>query len=334
MSSEMLHRRGSAAILLKALLTSAVLIILPALAIPVASKGNFEGHTDRPLRYHPDGTDFVIENGTEFFNRPLYGTNTAFRVDAGDKPEFSLYLPGRGGNLRLGIKTNAGQKWLFDAEHVLTRYRPGSMLYEIRDQLLGRGRLSLTVLPMGATEGLVLRVDLNGTAAPVELIWAYGGASGERGRRDGDIGTENIPISQYFQLKPEFCRGNSFTIEGNTFTLRSKPATIIGLAPRGARLAIADATRWGSLSDLIASASNSGNNPVELPVVVGRATLHPRELLHLGLQRVAQASDDRGELDTYKAVKNERLGPDGGPAVALPPAYQSQDLPRIFADAE
>jgi len=25
--------------------------------------------------------------GKEFFNRPLYGTNTAFRVDAGDRPE-------------------------------------------------------------------------------------------------------------------------------------------------------------------------------------------------------------------------------------------------------
>ena len=25
-------------------------------------------------------------------------------VDAGDRPEFSLYLPGRGGNLRLGMR--------------------------------------------------------------------------------------------------------------------------------------------------------------------------------------------------------------------------------------
>ena len=59
----------------------------------------------RPLRYTPDGTDFVITNGSEYFNRPLYSGNTAFRVDGGDKPEFSLYLPGRGGNLRPGIRT-------------------------------------------------------------------------------------------------------------------------------------------------------------------------------------------------------------------------------------
>ena len=78
----MLQRRGSPAILLRALFTTGVLIILLVLAIRVASKGNFAGQTDRSLRYRPDGTDFVIENGTEFFNRPLYGTNTAFRVDA------------------------------------------------------------------------------------------------------------------------------------------------------------------------------------------------------------------------------------------------------------
>jgi hypothetical protein len=320
--------------LVKALFTGAILIGLLALTSSVASKGNFTGQTARPLRYRPSGTDFVIENGTEFFNRPLYGTNTAFRIDAGDRPEFSLYLPGRGGNLRLGIKTAAGQKWLFDADNVVTRYRPGSMLYEIRDPMLGGGRLSLAVLAMSATEGLILRVELHGTNAPVELIWAYGGASGERGRRDGDIGTEQVPMSQYFQLKPEFCRGNTFTIEGSTFTLRSKPATIIGLAPKGARLAVADATRWASLGELLASAGN----PAELPLMVGRAALGRGAPLHVGLQRGAQTSDDRGELDTYRAVKNETaaqgVGKAGGPAVELPPAYKTEDLPRVFDAAE
>lgn len=315
---------------MKALFASAILIALLAMTVAVVPKGNFEGRTARPLRYRPASADFVIENGAEFFNRPLYGTNTAFRVDAGDRPEFSLYLPGRGGNLRLGIKTNSGQKWLFDAESVVTRYRPGSMLYEIRDPLLGSGSLSLAVLAMGATEGLVLRVEVQGTTHPVEMVWAYGGASGERGRRDGDIGTESVPISQFFQLKPEFCRGNTFAIEGNTFTLRSKPATIIGLAPPGATLAVADATRWTSLSELL----DSAGKPAELPLIVGRAALRPGKPLHLGLQRVAQISDDRGELDTYKAVKNETAGQSGGPSVELPPAYKTEDLPRVFDDAE
>ena len=32
---------------------------------------NLAGQVARPLRYRPEGEDFVIENGVEFFNRPL-----------------------------------------------------------------------------------------------------------------------------------------------------------------------------------------------------------------------------------------------------------------------
>src|SRR5215218_4644891 len=148
---------ASSAIHVHAARAGLILTVLASLFIPAAAQGNFVGRTARPLRYRPEGTDFRIENGAEFFNRPLYGTNTAFRVDAGDQPEFSLYLPGRGGNLRLGVKAGAGQKWLSDAEQRTTRYRPGAMLYEIRDPLLGGGTLHLTALAMSAAEGLIVR---------------------------------------------------------------------------------------------------------------------------------------------------------------------------------
>src|SRR3954471_7609682 len=98
------------------LILPGLLLVCSALAQPAAEKltPNLESNIDHPLRYRPDGPDFVIENGTEFFNRPLYGGNTAFRVDGGDKPEFVLYLPGRGGNLRFGIRSVTGAKWLQD----------------------------------------------------------------------------------------------------------------------------------------------------------------------------------------------------------------------------
>ena len=188
-----------------------------------------------PLRYWPVGTDFVITNGAEFFNRPLYCLNSAFRVDGGDKPEFSLYLPGRGGNLRFGIKTSAGVKWLNDAQQIVARYRPGSMVYEIRDPLLGDGELDLTVLPLSETKGVIARAELQ-PATPIELVWAFGGANGMKGRRNGDIGCEREPVSKFFQLRPEQCAGNEFSIATNTFVLRSKTATIAGVASAGAEL--------------------------------------------------------------------------------------------------
>jgi hypothetical protein len=199
---------------------------ITALAQPAAQKlfPNLESNIERPLRYRPDGADFVIENGAEFFNRPLYGGNTAFRVDGGDKPEFVLYLPGRGGNLRLAVRSATGAKWLHDAASITTRYRPGSLLYEIRDPLLGPdGVINLTALAYHQTEGLIVRLEANGLAPGLELIWAYGGINGQRGARDGDIGTERVPISQWFQLQPEFAKENTIELTPESFTARVRP---------------------------------------------------------------------------------------------------------------
>ena len=172
--------------------------------------GFFTNNIDRPLRYTPVGTDFVITNGAECFNRPLYGGSSPFRVDAGDRPEFSLYLPGRGGNLRLGIQTATGVKWLNDASEVVARYRPGSMVYEVRDPLLGDAELMVDAIGTHTADGLVMQVELQGEPpSPVMLIVAFGGVNGMRGQRDGDIGCESKPVSEFFQLQPEQCRGNS-----------------------------------------------------------------------------------------------------------------------------
>ena len=39
--------------------------------------------TRRPLRYKPVGGEFVIRNGKEFFNRPIYGVSTATQSGCG-----------------------------------------------------------------------------------------------------------------------------------------------------------------------------------------------------------------------------------------------------------
>jgi hypothetical protein len=299
-----------------------------------------EDRTERPLHFHPDGRDFVVENGKEFFNRPLYGPNNGFRIDAGDKPEFSLYLPGRGGNLRLGVSTAAGTKWLNDAEKIIARYRAGSMVYEIHDAILGAGIIHLTALPVHNAEGLIVQIELTESTDAVKLIWAYGGASGERGTRDGDIGTERQPVSQYFQLQPAACAGNSFAIDGNQFTLTSKPAAIVGLAPAGAQLGIADANQWNSPVNLV----DSVGKPAQLTVLVGQYDLHANAPAYLALQRISRPGDDRGELGTYLAVRQEspkesssQLTQSGAtqPTATQPAVMMNAEkLPAIFADAE
>ena len=308
---------------------------------PGVPRPNLLDNIDRPLRYTPDGQDFVIENGGEFFNRPLYGGNTAFRADAGDQPEFSLYLPGHGGNLRFGIKTTAGAKWLHETARITARYRPGTMLYEVRDPLLGPNAvLRIHAIALHQTDGLAVLIQTDGIAAPLELVAAYGGLSGNRGARDGDIGTEAVPIGEYFQLKPESCQDNSFTLgagSSGAFTLRAKAATIAGLMPPGAALATADARQWNSVEALLASVNRTAAPP--LPVIVARIAISPAASapLYFALQRI---SDSAGpavaeELATYRDVTADGPGVDRRTAaIPLAATYGAADLPRIFAEAE
>ena len=157
----------------------------------------------RPLRYAAERNAFVIRNGPEFFNRPLYGPNIPFRVDGGDRPEFSLYLPGHGGNMRLGVLGHKGEsKWLFSCESVVASYIDGRLMYEVRDPLLGAAAmLRLECLTMGA--GFWLQAVGVGLENDVKLTWAFGGVSGRKGKRNGDIGCEVEPVSQFFQMRPK-----------------------------------------------------------------------------------------------------------------------------------
>ncbi len=214
-----------------------------------------ESNIDRPLRYFPEGGDFVITNGAEYFNRPLYVANSAFRIDGGDRPEFSFYLPGRGGNLRFGLRIANETVWLDQSAKVISYYRPGSLIYEMEGKTSGEGTLSLTVLPLKNGKGLIGRVvlkNLSGGAA--EFIMALGGANGMKGRRNGDIGCEREPVSEFFRLRPEQCKDDRVTTASNLFILRGKAGTLTGVLPRS-QSSVGDAKKWASLANLISTAT-------------------------------------------------------------------------------
>jgi hypothetical protein len=243
----------------------------------------------RALRYRPDGQDFVIRNGNRRFTRALYGTNTAFRVEAGDLPEFALYLPGMGGNLKFGLGAGGQSKWLTAADSIEARYRPGAMLYTIKDPLLGpQGRLRLTVLACAATEGLLVKAEFDHVPAKqVQLLWAFGGATGKKFSRDGDIGAD--PESSFY-LKPEYCQGNEFALQGHTFTLtygqppKTAPAAprpqLLGMVPPAARLRVADAARQQTPQQLWAAPASA-----TAPVLAGQVDVKSGETLCFALQK-------------------------------------------------
>lgn len=293
----------------------------------------FEGHTERPMRYQPENGDFVIEKGQESFNRPLYGGNTAFRVDAGDRPELSLYLPGHGGNVRFGFKTESAAKWLFEADKVISRYRAGSMVYEIHDAALGDSVLKVTVIGLYDKEGLIASAELQGKGGPVDFVIAYGGASGKKGSRNGDIGCEKEPVSKFFQLRPENCKGNTFSIKDNTFILQSKPATISGVLPEGAKLTLTDASKWNSLEELLVVSGQQ----TETPVIVGQIPLTANQAIYFGLKRDKENDKpmEVGQLSQlFNDSEKERLLRADKVKIETPDAYINAAMSAICTAAD
>jgi hypothetical protein len=266
---------------------------------------------ERVLRYHPEGNDFIITNGKRKFVRALYGTNTAFRIEAGDLPEFALYMPGMGGNFKFGIIAGDKSKWIIEAVSVKAIYRPGSMLYEIKDPILGNGTLYITVLALADAEGMIIKTSFKNVTTGAELVWVFGGATGKKFSRDGDIGAD--PESSFY-LHAENCKDNIYTIDKNSFQLtygsgkvlteeeryeiQQTPQTdelapgdpknqkqLSGLFPSSSQLKLADASKQKDALELYNSTASSA------PVITGKIKIENAENYFLVQNTSIQVKD-------------------------------------------
>jgi len=224
----------------------------------------------RKMHYAPEGNSFVLKNGTRKFNRALYGSNTGFRVEAGDLPEFAMYMPGMGGNLKLGVVNGNNSKWITEASKISTRYVLGTMQYEIQDPILGNGKLYIEVAALKDKEGFIVKAYGKDISKKTNLVWAYGGATGKKFSRDGDIGADPESV---FYLQPAYCAGNKFTLKKESFLLEygsesNKQKTgnnkvVSGTFPESA-IHLANANNQHSPLELFNS------NPESLPIITGK----------------------------------------------------------------
>jgi hypothetical protein len=254
---------------------------------------------ERKIHYAPEGNSFVLKNGTRKFNRALYGTNTGFRVETGDLPEFALYMPGMGGNFKLGIQKEDKSKWITEAKSIDTRYTLGIMYYKIQDPILGNGELLLKVIALKNTEGFALKVTGNNLPKDVSLFWAFGGASGKKFSRDGDIGADPESV---FYMQPNYCINNKFTVQKESFLLEYGSETnkqktgnnksLIGFYPNS-EIHLADANKQISPLELYNS------TPDSLTVITGKITSIPKtELFWMIENNPKTSSKTQKELAT------------------------------------
>lgn len=108
---------------------------------------NLPTEAPRLLRYRPAGNGVEITDGTQRFNRALYGAHTGFRMECSDQPEFGLYLPRMGGNLRFDVAYG----------HCTARYEAGRMLYRLDD------RLTIEAQVLRSEDAALWRIENTGT---------------------------------------------------------------------------------------------------------------------------------------------------------------------------
>jgi hypothetical protein len=266
----------------------AILLFIGVSPLPArAADADLPVTVSRPLRYQPDGRDFVIENGQDWYNRPLYGDHTIFHVDGGDKPEFVLLNATiKDGVLRLALAGPSGEKWLTDAAKISTRYRPGSLIYDIQDPMLGDATLHLTAIGLADSEGLALRAELSGgqTPNPAQLVWIYGGVNSFRRAAAnvtaGDVITatnvssvrqidENNGRDLHPQLllQPDQCTGDAITLDGLNFNVKAAGETMLGQFSGDGALSLGDGRKMQSLHDLLGSSAS------DTPLLVARSHL-------------------------------------------------------------
>ncbi|WP_228526564.1 MULTISPECIES: DUF4450 domain-containing protein [unclassified Flavobacterium] len=229
-----------------------------------------EKQTLRKIHYAPDGNSFVLKNGTRKFNRALYGSNTGFRVETGDLPEFAMYMPGMGGDFKLGIVNENTSKWITEASKIETRYILGTMHYEIQDAILENATLYIDVVALKEKEGFIVKVYSKNLSKNTNIIWAFGGATGKKFSRDGDIGADPESV---FYLHPEYCLGNKYTLKKQSFLLEygsennkqksGNNKSLVGFFPESSTH-LANAKQQNSPLELYNS------NTESLPVITGK----------------------------------------------------------------
>ena len=152
------------------------------------------GDEKRLPHYNPDGSSVVTIDEKARFNRGLYGAHTGFRVDCSDTPEFGIYLPRMGGNLKLTLPEGK----------CTARYTPGRMDYE-------QGGVEVQAQVMRSEDMAIWSIH-NSTKHNVSIPVRFGGVADKKFYREGDLGVDDPTC---FDLKPHYCQGNIYYVNNN-----------------------------------------------------------------------------------------------------------------------
>ncbi len=121
----------------------------------------------------------------------------------------------------LAIVHDGKAKWLQQCEQITSRYRAGTMSWEITDPLFKDIKVTLEVLPMALTTGMTIRAAAEGVKQGDSLIWAFGGAEY---RKDQNLSWKLDVMGQpellTWGFDPEECLNNEVAVNNQIATVK------------------------------------------------------------------------------------------------------------------
>lgn len=163
-----------------------------------------EQQPTRQMRYYPEGRDLVCLNGEGRFTRPLYGTNTRFRLETSDRPVFASYDKLNSWNIRFFVERNGDLRNLDQIAWCKASYQGGRRTYELRDPAWGKNaRLYIYAMASFFEEGAIWQFRSEGFEQPLRLNAKVCRIAGKTFNRDGDLGTDPREIFEPAEGEPD-----------------------------------------------------------------------------------------------------------------------------------
>ncbi len=168
----------------------------------------------REVQYWPEEEGIVCINGKHRFTRALYGRCEAARLETSDEPEFGLYMPYMGGNVRFDIE-HTSIKAIYDGvsrdyEIVL----PASMRKNAQQEAV----VCLSAFALQVpTAGGIWQIEGKNVKPGTKMQVRFGAASNASFSRNGDMGVDK---KDCFDFTFDKCKGNVYSLNASTFDLK------------------------------------------------------------------------------------------------------------------
>jgi hypothetical protein len=277
------------------------------------------------LVYHPEGDAIVIENGTRWDNRPLYGHERFAILRSGEQPG----VTGPMGRLLTLIARGDTRLALHQFQQRSARYRAGRMEWEVSDARLPGLIARLVITTLANADGCTARLIVEG-ARPGDLAgWAlvppgvekesqYQARTAEKG-----FTLDRVPAAKLAQIAGRFSSPVTRWERGG-WKNHDVPA---GLAPLGAEpLKDCSLIAWVPLADRkpqFAAIASDENDPSFYAAIVRRekpldpaAIADPAKAFAAGLARV-QAYGDQVVVDSPDPYFNAAVSTSTAAAIGL-----------------